>query len=80
MNTLNLQDAIVAVQADKKALTGADGAVAAEQADVQNELVILAQKQADLQASQDADVVAKAKLKASLLILRDAIDAEIAGL
>ena len=80
MNTLNLQDAIVAVQADKKALVGADGAVAAEQADVQNELVILAQKQADLQASQDADVAAKAKLKASLLVLRDATDAEIAAL
>ena len=77
---LNLSDAITAAQASRKALSGADGDVVTEQADVTAEQAILAQKQIALQAAKDADLAATGAYKQSLTDLIAAANAEISGL
>ncbi len=77
---MKLTDAIAAAQAAKKALTGADGDVSTEQADVAAEQAILDQKKADLQVALDADAAAKSAYKSSLSDLIAAANAELSGL
>ncbi len=77
---LSLSDAINAAQSSRKLLTGTDGAVVTETADVNAKAALLKSAQTDLQSAIDADAAAKSGYKQSLSDLIDAANSEIAGL
>ncbi len=68
------------MQAAKKALTGADGDVATEQADVAAEQLILVAKQKALDDANAAEAAAKDGYKSSLTVMIASANAELSGL